>query len=239
MRPLPPPIVEMHDGILVVRDDLLPGGTKLRYLRSLFADHDEVVYASPVFGGAQLALAHAAKATGKKATLFVAKRKIMHPRTASAEAVGARIIQVEHGYLSHVQARAKMYCQVSGAHYLPFGGDGEEAVEAIAAAARMVWNDVGPFDEVWSAMGSGVLQRGLQRGMPGVKRFFGIMVGGETKNPGIAVPIPAGMPFEKAFRPQPPFPSDPFYDAKAWAACVRAHAPGALFWNVLGPPPGI
>jgi len=236
---LPDPIVEIHDGILVVRDDMLPGGTKLRYLLSLFDAHDEVVYASPVFGGAQLALAQAAKMTGKQATLFVAKRKVMHPRTASAAAVGARIIEVPHGYLSNVQSRAKMYCQVSGAHYLPFGGDGEAAVDAIAQAARTVWNDVGPFDEVWSAMGSGVLQRGLQRGMPQVKRFYGIMVGGETKNPGIATAIPAGMPFEKAFKPKPPFPSDPFYDAKAWAACVRASGESALFWNVLGPPPGL
>ena len=106
---LPDPIVEIHDGILVVRDDMLPGGTKLRYLLSLFDAHDEVVYASPVFGGAQLALAQAAKMTGKQATLFVAKRKVMHPRTASAAAVGARIIEVPHGYLSNVQSRAKMY----------------------------------------------------------------------------------------------------------------------------------
>ena len=30
------PVVRDHDGILVVRDDLFPGGTKARYLLQLF-----------------------------------------------------------------------------------------------------------------------------------------------------------------------------------------------------------
>lgn len=32
---LPPPVVEQHAGVLVVRDDLLPGGTKMRAILPL------------------------------------------------------------------------------------------------------------------------------------------------------------------------------------------------------------
>ena len=53
------PIVTVHNGIHVVRDDLFLGGTKARFLPVLFDDAEEVVYASPCEGGAQTALAHA------------------------------------------------------------------------------------------------------------------------------------------------------------------------------------
>jgi len=67
---LTPPIVTVHSGIHVVRDDLFPGGTKARFLPALFDYADEVVYASPAEGGAQTALAHTAAALGKRATIL-------------------------------------------------------------------------------------------------------------------------------------------------------------------------
>ncbi len=44
------PIVEMQNGIAVVRDDLFPGGTKARFVGSVFDHADEAVYASPPEG---------------------------------------------------------------------------------------------------------------------------------------------------------------------------------------------
>jgi hypothetical protein len=38
------PITEQHEGILVVRDDLFPGGTKARFIPRLFDGANEVVY---------------------------------------------------------------------------------------------------------------------------------------------------------------------------------------------------
>ena len=68
------PIIKVHQGIHVVRDDLYPGGTKARHMHILFEQHDEIVYASPAEGGAQFALAKAAAVLRKQATIFVAKR---------------------------------------------------------------------------------------------------------------------------------------------------------------------
>jgi hypothetical protein len=74
------PVVTDHFDIRVVRDDLFPGRTKARFAGPLFDDVDEVVYASPAEGGAQTALAITAQQLGKRATIFVAKRRAPHAR---------------------------------------------------------------------------------------------------------------------------------------------------------------
>ena len=103
------PIVENHNGVLVVRDDLFEGGTKARFIPLLFFGTDEVVYASPAEGGAQTALATVASQLSKRATIFVAKRARPHPRTLMAKRLGAQIVPVSPGYLNVVQARAIKY----------------------------------------------------------------------------------------------------------------------------------
>lgn len=231
-----PPIVEKHEGIFVVRDDLLPGGTKLRYLHQLFDKYDHVIYATPAFGGAQLALAHAANMKNKRCSLFTAKRKDPHPRTKASKRVGARVFLVKGGYLKVVQAKAKQYAKATGGHYLEFGGDSEDALNAIAEAAAEVYKKYGPFDEVWSAAGSGVLTRGLQRGMPKVKQFHAVQVGRDIEpgKAGRAKVHKYPLPFEKELKIKVPFDSCPNYDRKAWQICKRKGKGRVLFWNVLG-----
>ena len=71
---LPKPVIKEYDGIKVVRDDLLDGGTKRRaftvYVKSK-PEIDEFVYASPRQGYAQLSLAYACKDLGKKCTVTI------------------------------------------------------------------------------------------------------------------------------------------------------------------------
>jgi len=216
-----------HDGILVVRDDKMPGGTKARVLSVLFDHHQEYVYASPVFGYAQVALAHTAAARGKRATVFCAARKHKHPRTIEAQTAGARIVEVPAGYMSVVRARARVYAQAAGARLLPFGLDDPVFIEALASLARSL-----PLTppEVWTVAGSGVLSRALQMAWP-TARFFAVQVGA-VPDAGKAELFIAPERFEQDARQPPPFPSCSNYDAKAWRF-VRQHAsPGALFWNV-------
>ena len=63
----------------------------------------EVVYASPAEGGAQTALATVAAQLGKRATIFVAQRAQLHPRTLMAQRLGAKIEQVPYGYRTSVR----------------------------------------------------------------------------------------------------------------------------------------
>ena len=100
------PIVERHRGIMVVRDDLFPGGTKARYIDRVFEGTAEAVYASPTEGGAQRR-SPTPWAIGKRATIFVARRARPHPRTLEAARLGAKAVPVAPGYLSVVQSRAR------------------------------------------------------------------------------------------------------------------------------------
>lgn len=230
---MPDPVVIEHDGIHVVRDDLAGGGTKARFMVKLFEQADEIVYATPAEGGAQSALAWAAKAMGKKATLFVAKRATPHPRALMAKALGATVYQVRPGYLNVVRKRAQEYCEATGAVHAPFGLNTPEAIETIAAAGRST--GIEP-DEVWCASGSGVLARALAQAFPRARRHV-VQIGRTlTKDEvaGATIHIHP-LAFGQTCRTRPPFPSDLHYDAKAWEiAKARRGAGLVLFWNVTG-----
>jgi len=231
---LKPPVVKGHEGVTVVRDDLFPGGTKARFLPVLFDSADEVVYASPAEGGAQTALAHTAAALGKRATIFVAKRAKPHPRALEAKRVGAKVMQVSPGYLTVVQARAREYCNRTGAMLAPFGVNLPAAIDRIAEAALMTGLEP---DEVWCASGSGVLARGLAKAWPDARRHV-VEVGRKLSADEVAGARihEAGLPFSKALKERLPFPSCPHYDAKAWRICKARRGAGlVLFWNVTGP----
>jgi hypothetical protein len=226
--------VREHGGILVVRDDLFPGGTKARFMHHVFDGANEAVYASPAEGGAQTAIATVARQLGKRATIFVAQRVRPHPRTLEAARLGAKIVPVAPGYLSVVQARARDYCARAGAALIPFGVDMPEAVLAIADAAKAI--SIEP-DEVWCSAGSGVLARGLATAWPKARRHV-VQVGraltpAEVAGATIHVHL---LPFGREARVKPPFPSDPHYDAKAWELCAARKGQGrVLLWNVAGP----
>lgn len=227
---LPAPVIEQHEGILVVRDDLLPGGTKMRALLPMMERQTaaEFVYASPAQGYAQVALAHCARLLGCRATIFTAARKVPHPLTQAAADAGAAVVPVPVGYLTVVQARARAYAAEREAHLVPFGVDDNQALEAVARAA--VATGVQPR-EVWTAAGSGVLTRALQRAWPQA-RFVAVVVGRQECDTGRARRIVHPLPFERAARVRPPFPSAPGYDAKVWEYARAEAGPGALFWNV-------
>jgi hypothetical protein len=231
---LPIPKIFVYQGVFVVRDDFIQGGTKARFLPALFKEVDELVYASPAEGGAQTALATVARLLGKRVTIFVAARATPHARTLVAADLGASIRTVKPGYLSVVQARARDYADRMRARLVPFGADVPGAVEAITEAAIAL--QVQP-DEVWCAAGSGVLARGLGAAWR-MSRLHVVQVGrtlSATATGKATVHIyPAA--FGREARIKPPFPSDPHYDAKAWELCLARKGSGrVLFWNVAGP----
>lgn len=226
---IPDPIVERVGRFFVVRDDYLSGGSKMRYMLPLISavPLHEIVYASPATGYAQIALAEVCRILGKQAVIFVAKRKIPHPRTLRAKAAGAKIYQVPHGYLSNVKSKAKLYAEEKGAHLVPFGVDVPEALEYFSEAAKKI--NFTP-SEVWACSGSGALIRGLQLAWPDAN-FHAVRIGAEPKI-GRARLWVAPEKYEQSARNPPPFPSCDNYDAKVWQF-VKLHAvDDALIWNV-------
>ena len=233
---LPKPIVMEHDGFLVVRDDLLDGGTKRRgfnvYVES-FPEVKEWVYASPRQGYAQLSLAYSCKDLGKKATVTVPKGT-HYWLTDEAIKLGANIIEVPMGYLTNIQAKAKKYVEeTEGAALVPFGGDHPIIIEAMKNVSLSL--DIEPPKEIWTVMSSGVLSRGLQLAFPDAK-VYGVQIGHNTteREIGRAETMRSKYEFSQECKEidRPPFPSSLTYDSKAWEFIKEHASEGALFWNV-------
>lgn len=226
--------IEQVGHVSVVRDDLIPGGSKQRILAPLMEQLAESGYREFVFGGpaegyAQLALAYAAAETGLRSCYFVAQRKTLHPNTEKAHAAGCRIVQVPHGRLNVVQARARSYCAATGAYFFPLGFSTPE-FEAMLTSEVCEALSGQSFPEVWCVAGSGLLSRCLQRAVPGAQHYA-VRIGFEPKV-GAARLLVAPETFSETARVPPPFPSSANYDAKAWQFVAASAQPGALFWNV-------
>lgn len=232
----PPFVIEERECLRIVRDDYLPGGTKTRVARVLWANHDEVVFASPAEGCAQIALGHTARALRKTATIFVAKRRQRHPNTQAAEDAGARIEEVEHGRMSVVRRRALDHAEAVGGRFLPLGLDAPElraglTQVGLAAASAL---DRKP-SEVWVCGGSGVLAISLRAAFPGIGIRV-VQIGMELlpdlhEAEDVSI-LQAPEAFAEEARHPPPFPSCANYDAKVWQFIQVYAAKDALFWNV-------
>jgi hypothetical protein len=235
---LPPIVVQTIAGIKVVRDDLLPGGSKRRFAYSYMLAYPQVeqwIYASPRQGYGQVALAYACRDLGKKAIVYVPQGKRTE-LTLEAEMVGAEINEVPMGYLTNLNRKAKDR-QGHGwdkIKLVPFGFDDPIILNTIVETARKL-----PFTpkEVWSVMSSGTLSRGLQLAWPDAK-VYGVQIGHNTSivQQGRAITIPKRMPFHKdcKMEDRPPFPSSLTYDSKAWKHILERATlnEDTLFWNV-------
>lgn len=233
MAERPGALIETHGSLLVVRDDVVPGGTKARVLPRFLEEvgaGEVCVYASPAYGYAQVALALACAATGREAVVFTAKRGQLHPLTAEAAAFGARVVQVPTGYLSNVQAKARGYCEATGATLLPFGFEDARFGALLEEHARWVLPQ--RLGQLWCTGGSGTLARALARARPEAELCV-VQVGKQLELPGMRV-YRAPERFQQAARRPPPWPSCANYDAKAWRFLEKEAAPGAVFWNVAG-----
>lgn len=231
---LPPVRVDEVDGVRIVRDDLLLGGTKARVVPDLMRDGTEWVYAGPAQGYAQVALAIGSAISGVPATFFCAKRREPLPLTRAAQVLGLRVIEVPAGRSNVLESRARAYCRQVGATLVPMGlrfsGMGA-AVERLAAT-------IPAPTEAWVAVGSGTLAAALARAWPDTK-VHGVMVG---MRPAVVSDRIEYHRAPEAFAdplsgPAPPVPSLSSYDAKVWRFVSTLAGPGALWWNVAGPAP--
>lgn len=233
--PLSPPVVEEHEGILVVRDDLIGGGSKMRFADYLIRSQPEIkewVYgSSPATGYAQISLAHLCTKYDKKAVVFMADRAVekRHPYQLQAIEAGAIMNWVPNGMLSVTEKRARDYVAEDPTcrRLLPIGFDHPTVVASIARVARGM--DVQP-SEVWTVGSSGTLTRGLQLAWP--RSSFHCVRVGHSGSYGNAKIYKSEYAFNKPTKVLPPFPSAPTYDAKAWEFIKDHASPGALFWNV-------
>ena len=230
--------IETHNNILVLRDDLLPGGTKSILMDEIMdRSYSEYVYASPVYGAFQIALSIWCKNNDKKCTIFCAERKNKHQNTIECIENGATVVEVPYGYLNVVNKRARDYCDETGALKLKWGSNDEVSKDIIVDRMRSIIEEIGyEPDEIWCAIGSGTLVEGILKGTNNAN-IFGVIVGAEYKNSDSRLNIiKYDKSFDKVSKYKAPFPSIGNYDLKAFEYCMKNYdsSKKILFWNVYG-----
>lgn len=246
------PVVELlPDGYtVVIRDDLLLGGTKVRALDYLIGhdpDHAHITEwaygSSPAHGYAQWALGLVCLRYHKQAHVFMAARamdKLHRLQTLGLACPATTYHWIPNGMLSVTQKRARDYVTESPQTraLLPLGGNAPTAVSALTQVCASL---ILPFvpDTIWSVLSSGTLSRALQGAFP-CANVYGVTVGHTptAEEAGRAVLVKSSYRFDASVRAAdaPPFPSAPTYDAKVWPCYLtwRQSHPKArvLIWNV-------
>ena len=238
--PNPPPVIETHNNIIIVRDDLLEGGSKVRFADKLIKDtpFDEYVYGgSNKVGWGNISLAYLCKKYGKMAMSFYADRKTPTLHQQKYLDLGGKITWVKMGMLSVTKSHAKKYAQEKSTRMnVPIGLEHDIVLGAIIKIARNI--DVKP-EVVWTVGSSGTLSRGLQLAWPD-SEFHCIQTGHkmEQYEAGKAIIHPVNYRFDQPCKNEecPPFPSAKEYDAKVWKPMMENYDDSRvnLFWNVAG-----
>jgi len=240
--PNPAPVIEEHEGFLVVRDDLLGVGSKVRFLDYLVktAPEKEFVFgASNKVGYGAISLSYLCRKYGKKAIFFMAKTNNPTWHQKRVLELGGEIHWVPNGMLAVTKARAREYVakDPTRRRLLPIGLEDQTVLASIVKVARSLKYKNKPVvpKEIWSVGSSGTLSRGLQTAFPHAKVHVVQTGHGMSKEQaGRAIlhksPYKCDQKCKEA--DMPPYGSEPFSDSKVWSFVKKHGKKGALIWNV-------
>lgn len=228
----PDPVVKVHDGIRVVRDDLITG-TKTRAGDLLVSKSgaDHIVYCQPRTGLAGVSILDVANRYGIDTTLFMpSSKRISHHQACCVER-GANVIFKRIAAMPNLNQAAKKYAEKHGYFFVPLGLRHELATAAIVHAASTIPEP----EEVYVATSTGVLNRALQIAWPNAV-FHGVAVARNMKagELGRSNVISEPLAFTSAEKNEnlPPFPTIDTYDGKVWKYIPKNTDRDILFWNV-------
>jgi len=226
--------------LYIIRDDLLVGGVKSRFLQYVLQDpkfsrYREFIYASGWPGGAQVSLADTVKRLNKKdggnrqATIFIESTSARSntvpekpfPQLAKNKLDAQYIVTPE----SEMPPAISKYVMAKGDRkWLTTGLQSDIEALIIQRMATDVLNHFKAmsihFDEVWACVGEGIFMRALASVPKLAEKFVGVSVYPDSKVriDGVTI-IPASRPLTTPTDPVkevPPVPSARYYDAKVW-----------------------
>ena len=232
--PNPPPVIKMHDGVRVVRDDLLVG-SKVRGGDLLVSQVKQktLVYVQPRTGLAGVSLLEVAKRHNKKVKLFMPSSKQISHHQACCIERGADYEFHRIAAMPNLNAIAKKWAdEQEDAFFIPLG----LKHELVTAGFVKVASQIPEPEEVWTVISTGVLHRALQIAWPNAK-FHCVAVSRNMKSGEIGHDsiISHPLPFTTAIKEDlPPFPSVNTYDSKCWKYIPKNTGRDILFWNVGG-----
>jgi len=230
--PNPPPVIKMHDGVRVVRDDLLVG-SKVRGGDLLVSQVKQktLVYVQPRTGLAGVSLLEVAKRHDKKVKLFMPSSKQISHHQACCIERGADYEFHRIAAMPNLNAIAKKWAdEQEDAFFIPLG----LKHELVTAGFVKVASQIPEPEEVWTVISTGVLHRALQIAWPNAK-FHCVAVSRNMKSGEIGHDsiISHPLPFTTAIKEDlPPFPSVNTYDSKCWKYIPKNTGRDILFWNV-------
>ncbi len=218
--PLPLPMVTEHEGIKVVRDDII-NGSKCRFADLLVQSikEDTLVYVQPRVGLAGVSILNIAKRYNKKVVLFMpSSKEISHHQAVCIER-GAIPKFRRIAAMPNLNKIAKEWADKNGAKFIPLGLKHELVVACASRVAMNISDHYGVPDVCFVATSTGVLVRGLQIGWENTK-FYAVTVARNMKEGelGRAEPIIEPLEFAQSEKKVnlPPFPTVNTYDAKVW-----------------------
>ena len=237
----------------LIDESPLIGGSKQRALIGVVADinKDELVYAGPSTGYAQIAIAYCCLLTGKAARIFVdatdpSKSTQSAPLSSIAREFGAVIVYFDGrddpnhkiSRLKQIQKQAEQYVERNKTTYLlPFGMD-SPAVRELYEIAFAPLRKYAP-KRLWVVAGSGMIFSTLARIWPDCELM--IIQVGKTVWPDQLEKIKHQLfvspyAFSERIRETPPYNTLMTYDAKVWPYILEHGQAGDYIWNTAGEP---
>ncbi len=236
--------------LFVVRDDVLPGGTKQRaiipYLQALHKKgFNHFIYLSHFCGFAQISLAHGCKVLGLKCTIFTTNdlNQKLHSNSKIAQEYGANI-QV-CASLDQAEYEAKEFMDTNlRNHLIPIGFNDEIFINLLAEKIHEQWDFIQSkflVSEVWLPFGSGALVKAFKKVIPEFIKVHVIDLNildsydpkvVEIKNDKRVTYHKSELAFHEVSKKPPPIPANDYYDAKVWEHIKLQSDQNALWWNV-------
>ena len=229
------PVVKVHEGVRVVRDDYLVG-SKVRggdCLISSLPEHiDTLVYVQPRTGLAGVSILDVAKHHNKKVKLFMPSSKEISMHQACCIERGAEVSFHRIAAMPNLNKIAKEWAdEHDNSFFIPLGLKHEMVTAGIVKTAM----NIAAPEQVYCATSTGVLTRALQIAWPDTE-FVSVCVARNMKKGelGKAEAVSEPLAFTAAERPQnlPGVPVIDTYDGKVWKYIPKNSNRDILFWNV-------
>lgn len=233
----PPFTVENHNGFKIIRDDLLPGGTKQRghkYIEDIPGD-GPIVYAGTYGGFCHVAIGVSCWFHKRPLVAFLAKND--YPTNIIAKRFGVIIFEIAGATYPALKKYAMEWAESHGGTFFR-GFYDDEYEKHFTDALRVHTLEGHKFDDplvFWLGETSAVLAKALSVIYP--RAFFNLVHLGKQ---GYNEDLPAEKTrvwypeedFLEPARDPPPYPSVSLYDAKIWAIAKANASAEDYIWNV-------
>lgn len=223
------PTLERIGRFRVVRDDLVPGGTKQIILQQWLPEfaQDHFVYVASTYGKGGPALAYACAALGFKCTLFIARSNFLPEWLNDLKNLGTHIVWTEQLPVAQIEPMAWEYAHKHNAQYLIAGFAQQRFHQLLIDYARQI--DPAP-KEIWCPVITGTMATALEQAFPdAAMKCVSVVKHHDYHGRGEVFFAPEK--FIRGAAIPPPYPSWPYSDAKIWRFAKKHGVDDALIWN--------